>query len=261
MRFVKSEHPPGVVGVISGSTPRFYEFHDSLEWTEVPEGTKLFRAFSCNPANNCNSIMRQMPPEAQWLWILGDDHDWDQGLLMRLLDRNVDLIVPMVARRVPPWLPVVYNAYKPALDGLPHTDTRGYPWQALHEGAKYDGGLLPINAAGSAGLLIRRPVWEAVEAAYGDPIWRVGTSGPDSMCEDLDFTHKAARMGFGCYVDCNEAMGHLVPVSIFPEREEDGQLVVKARFYEGRRIPLVRTHETQEQELTVQPKPRLEVIK
>lgn len=257
---VASEHPPGLVGIISGSQPRFYEFFDSLDRTVVPVGTHNYRAFSCNPVNNCNSLMRNMPPDAEWLWLLGDDHDWDPNLLIQLLDHKVDLVVPIVARRVAPWAPVVFNAYRPAPDGVPHTDTRGYSWQALSDAAQYDNGLLTIAAAGSAGLLIRRHVWETIQEVHGDPIWRIGTTGPDSMAEDLDFTWKAHKLGFGCYVDTKAYMGHLVPISLMPRRTPDGLLELSVQFYENQSRSLIRASAYREEELIVRPRPHLTVV-
>ncbi len=232
MKYIESSHPPGIVGIITGGTPRFYAFTDALERTIVPMDTIQSRAQSCNPVSNCNHLLYTMDPKFQWLWMLGDDHDWEPGLLMQLLDRQVDLIVPMLPRRAAKWLPVVYARYEPALDGKPHTRTRTYSWQELNEARLHGDELLPIAACGGAGMLIRRHVWEGVAEAHGMPWFRTGTTGPDSMAEDLDFTWKANKMGFGCYVDTTAFMDHLVPAAMHPRiNPETGNIQLCATIY------------------------------
>lgn len=260
MKFVDSRHPPGLVGFATAGVPRFYEFTDALEVTRVPHGSHLMRAHSCNVVNNCNRIFNEMPPECEWLWLLGDDHAWDPGLLMQLLDHDVDLVVPLTPRRMPPWLPVVYARYKPSPDGSPTTETRTYSWQELADAMPYNNGLLPIAASGDAGMLVRRHVWEAIEKAYGFPWYRVGTTGPDSVAGDLDFTWKAAQLGFDCNVDTRAYMEHLVTAGMGPRLDPvTGRLTITAHIFD-RHLTAITTEGTQDLPMIVQPRPAVDVI-
>ena len=96
---------------------------------------------------------RQLHPDHQTVWIMGDDHVWDSSVLMDMLaimDENpeVDILVPLVVKRNPPWHPVIVQSLGQVSDeGIPMFET--VKWEDIPEK-----GLLEIDAAGSAGMLI-----------------------------------------------------------------------------------------------------------
>lgn len=225
--------PPGTVGLISGSTPRFNEFFVSLERLRVPPGSTLEWAQSCNPAKNSNTCTKAMlaNPQLQWIWFMGDDHTFDPLLLINLLKHDADVVVPIVTRRQPPFIPVVYKdlVFVPG-DTL---QMHPYSWTEL---ALLPAGLVPIAGAGHAGMLVKRRV---IEALGTDHWFRVGEVEPDELSEDLSFCDRVTQAGFVIYMDTTSTMGHLNATSYIPTRLPDGKWTIEAENG-GERMRLLR---------------------
>lgn len=217
---VNSKHPPGTVGYITGGVPRYFQFFDSLERTKVPTGTKLQRAFSCNPARNSNSLVEHM--QGEWLWIQGDDHTWSDDLLLKLLDRDADVIVPLVPRWGPPFFPVIFKEFDPK------GNTTVYTWEEI-ELLSRRLEVITVEAAGSAGMLVKKKVLDAMEK----PCFRVGLMGPDELSEDVEFTWKANQLGFNVVADLTCFMGHATSAIITPSRLKNGKLAIMADIHGG----------------------------
>lgn len=228
MRFVSSKHPPGTVGYITGGTPRYFEFSDSIEETRAPHGSTLLRARSCNPVKNCNQLLSEM--KGDWMWFQGDDHAWDPDLLLRLLDRDVDAIVPLVPRWAPPFATVIYK------DWSPNGKCETYSWQEIDWLLQSGKEVIDVAAAGSAGLLIRRHVLDALRREFGEPVFRVGAAGKDELSEDTELTWKIAQMGFTMACDLTAFMEHLTTVRIGPYRMKDGRIAVTGNVHGGRML-------------------------
>ncbi len=219
--------PAGTVGYITAGTARYFQFFDSLEATQVPKGTVLRRALGCNPAKNSNMLVQQMLGD--WLWLQGDDHRWQPDLLIRLLSHNVDAVVPLVARWGPPFHPVIYKEFDPKAG-----KTLVYTWNEIQVLRDAGQTLVPVAAAGSAGLLVRRHVLEALVAHHGDPIFRVGGTGPDEIAEDLCMTAAIAALGFDMLCDLTAFMGHTTSATVEPVVLPDGRLAITADIHGGR---------------------------
>src|SRR5262249_50864063 len=143
---------------------------------------------SASVVENLNQIVRQLRDEDEWLWILGDDHVWPQDTLMRLLgamDENpeIDVLVPLVVKRNPPWHLVLFHEAGAYEDGLPRW--RPYEWEEVPEAGPFE-----VDAAGNAGMLVRRGVLDAI----GDPWFR--SSGGVVLNEDVMFCRAAREHGF-----------------------------------------------------------------
>lgn len=230
MRHVPSSHAQGTVGYITGGTARYLPFFDALEMTRAPAGSQQVRADGCNPAKNCNLVIGQMRKDDGWIWINGDDHSWEPGLLLQLLDRDVDAIVPLCMRRRPPYLPVIYKEWSPQGPAATYTlQELDYLLQSGRE-------VIDVAAAGSAGLLIRRHVLDALREAYGEPIFRVGAIAPDELSEDTELTWKIAQLGFTMACDLTGFMGHMNTGVVEPYRMDDGRLAVTVRIEGGRHM-------------------------
>jgi hypothetical protein len=57
MKPVKSNFPFGTIGVPTGLLPRWFEFTDSLDALQVPDGTTICRKSSCDIVYNLNRIV------------------------------------------------------------------------------------------------------------------------------------------------------------------------------------------------------------
>jgi hypothetical protein len=205
----------GTIGVISGELARFSDFSIALLHLQKPVGTRLVWAKGADVTGNCNTLVRGMVGD--WLWILGDDHVFDPGLLVRLLAHDVDVVVPLCMKRTAPYDPVVYSGETE--DG--HHVVADLP----------ESGLVPIHAAGNAGMLIRRHVIEALE----EPVFESNRG----QNEDLTFCRKAREAGFGIFCDVDAPLGHVGIVEVWPQRDEHG-LSVRLGLGNGQDVTLRR---------------------
>lgn len=203
-------HGPGTIGIPGAELARYMSFTVSLASTVQPEGTQLCVCTSASVVDNLNSIVGDMRPEDEWLWLIGDDHCWDPEALERLLDAReecgADILVPLVCRRNPPWDLVLFKREVGA-------DGRGLP---QFEPYRYDeipeSGTFPIAAGGTAGMLIGREVLDAI----GEP-WFGSTDGV-VLNEDLAFCQRAREAG-GTIMGCADvSIGHLGTYRVWPKR-------------------------------------------
>lgn len=188
----------GTIGIISGARTCYPDFGRALTICAKPDDTRLIWTESSDIVGNCNTICRNY--RGDWIWFLGDDHVFDPDLLPRLLERNVDVVVPLCLKRTPPYDPVVYGGQ----------NGRGEYYVADLPG----GGITEVHAAGSAGMLVRRHVLEAI----GDP-WFESHGG---LNEDLTFCAKVREAGFRIWCDVDCRLGHLSTHTVWPARRDGG---------------------------------------
>ena len=210
---------PGCVALPTSEIGRFMLFTISLAGTIQPEGSRIYAAASANVTENLNSVVRQMLPEEKWLWVLGDDHVWPNDTLQVLLQEmdahpEADLMVPLVTKRNPPWHLVLYHT----LEGQCNEDgiqlLRPYTYEEVPKE-----GVFEVDAAGSAGMLIRREVLDAI----GDP-WFNSTPDREGrqviMNEDITFCLRARELGFRLFATTAATMGHLGIFNVRPVHRE-----------------------------------------
>jgi len=222
----RPDHPPGAICIASGELSRYPAFGDSLINVLRPTGTRIEWHCGLNVAANFNAGVRRMmaDPSLQWVWIMGDDHEFDQTTLLRLLDRHVDVVVPLVVRRQPPFIPVLFRE---PVDETPLGQFPPYHWHELPAH-----GLHEVYTAGSAGMLIQRHVLESIE----DPWFELGKMGKDLTNEDTYFCQKAQKAGFHIYADTDVQMGHWTPMSLWPARTASGAWTVGIDMGQGVRV-------------------------
>lgn len=203
----------GTIGVMSGELCHA-DFALSLLHHQTPNHTKLLWTKSVDIVGNMNSMVRGM--QGDWLWIMGSDHVMDFDLLPRLLKHDVDIVVPLCLKRSPPYDPVVYS----------HQNEKDeYVVADLPEA-----GLVRIHAAGTAGMLVRKRVFDAI----GDP-WFESYGG---LNEDLTFCRKAREAGFAIWCDPSARLGHISQVSVWPMW--DGEQAIEMNLGNGEKMPLKR---------------------
>jgi hypothetical protein len=182
----------GTIGVIGSDLARYADFTAALCILGKPDDTRLIYTRTVDVVGNCNTICRNY--RGDHVWLLGDDHTFDPDSYLRLLAHEVDVVVPLCLKRTPPYDPVVYGGQNE--DGLYYT-------AELEEH-----GLQPIWAAGSAGMLIRRHVLEAI----ADP-WFESYGG---LNEDLEFCRKVREAGFQIWCDADVRLGHIATHQVWP---------------------------------------------
>lgn len=222
--FVNVEAPQygGLIGIISGDRTTFSEMFQSLigAMANVPAGTGLRWAQSVNIPKNCNALVRDtLAGPYQWLFIMGDDHVFDPDIVVRLLAHDVDIVVPNCLKRPVPWEPVTF-----------HRNQDGYYYTADLPAE----GLTEIDAAGSAGMLIRRHVLEALAEPWFE-------AQPESgyMNEDVYFCEKAREAGYRIYCDPTVLLGHIAYHTVWPAHR-DGHWQVDLEMGKTDRIPVQR---------------------
>ncbi len=211
MREVDSKHKAGTVGYIQANRPRFQGFYDSLERLQVPKGTALERASNYNAAHNRNELISGL--EGEWILFLDDDHVFEDDALLRLLDRDVDVVSALYCRRYPPFSPVVYHG----IDIL-NKRMELYTWEGLSE----ESGLLEIAGCGAGFLLVKTKVLQAMTP----PFFRVGGSDwqSDVIGEDTNFCVSVRELGYKVYVDLDVSIAHLPDETyLVPIRQSDNK--------------------------------------
>lgn len=208
-RVIASQHPVGAIGVISSYLGRYREFDVCLSQIQAPNGCPILWHIGINAAFNLNETVRGMKEEHQWLWILGDDHVFKPDLLLKLLQRDVDVVVPLCLRRSYPYHHVIHEGKdneKQAFGRAPYDFLDG------------QSGLIDVTGKtiGNAGMLIKRHVLEAIP----DPWFEVGKTHPEVMGGDLYFCHKAFRAGFKLFLDTDNPIGHINHMAVWPYQDE-----------------------------------------
>lgn len=203
--------PPGTVGVPCTDHARYHSFTTSLVMLDVPDDTDILIRSSASIVDNMNEIVGAMQDDSPWLWVIGDDHTFPRDIILRLLAHDVDIVVPLCARRGPPFNLV-------AFDQATGVDPHGRPTYHVldYKDIPDEPGLMEIAAAGTAGMLIKREVLDAV----GYPWFR--NSDGMSMNEDVEFCRRAVELGFKVWLDTSVAIGHMGLVNVVPSRA-DGQ--------------------------------------
>lgn len=202
---------PGTIAVPTSEIGRYALFTASLAGTMQPPGCSLSMMASASVVENFNAIIRQLRDEDRFVWCLGDDHVWESDALIRLLqvmddNPDIDVLVPLVVKRNPPWNLVIFHEAGEYEDtGLPRW--KPWSWEEVPEPGSEP---FEIDAAGSAGMLIRREVLDAV----GDPWFE--NSGSVILNEDVMFCRKVRQLGFSLYATSDVTMGHLGIFNVRP---------------------------------------------
>lgn len=142
-------------------------------------------------------------PSAQYLLMIDSDMVPPKDGLVRLLDRDVDMVSGLACRRTPPYKPVII-----------HTSVNGYPGELLKDYHTY--GLHEVFATGCAFTLIKRHVAEAVAAKFKHPFFHRVLPNGDVCGEDVSFCWNVKDLGFRIFLDCDCHVGHLADYPIYP---------------------------------------------
>jgi hypothetical protein len=206
MRAIPSKHPPGVVGIICGDLARYTHAMRAIAHTQVPDKTNEYWQQGTNVADSINIVFRSALAHEmyQWVWLMGDDHVYAPALPIALLNRNVDVVVPLCLNRYPPFDPTIRHV----TGGLKFLEE--LPTSGLYE-------LGEGETVGDAGMLIRRRVLEAIGDPWYDRL-RHGSLGVD----DQEFIAKVKRAGFKVYVDIDNRIGHMSPFIMTPVVDDKG---------------------------------------
>ena len=202
--------PPGFVGIACTDQPRYTAFAVCWDRLKLTPGARFKRIPGLSVAANYNAACRHMleMPELEWVWLVDDDHVFPADLLISLLERDVDIVTPLYLRRVSPFLPVLH--------GDENREYVRYNFNYL----KGKSGLVDVTEDGclpTGCMLIRRHVLEAMT----DPWFETGQIDPEYGSWDIYFTEKARKASFKLFCDTDNAIGHIVPLAVWPMLDEE----------------------------------------
>lgn len=202
---------PGTIAVPCADLARYSAFWTDLHFLNTDHTLAIVRGMDVT--SNLNTIFREML-EGDWVWIMGDDHTFDKDILNRLLERDVDVVVPMCAKKSPPFNLVSFKSEEMVVY---ESDGKEYPHYTYVTPADLptEGGLMKVHAVGSAGMLVRRHVIDAI----GDP-WFENSTGT-VINDDLEFCRKIRDAGFDIWLDTDEHLGHIGHFTVYPSRRDD----------------------------------------
>lgn len=189
----------GTVGLVTQQLARYTDFWLSYLALVRPATTKFVNRQGMDVTGNYNGLVADM--KGDWLWILGDDHTFAPDILVNLLAHDVDVVVPLVLKKDAPFDPVVYEGE----EGF--DEATGLPFHSVAR--LKQSGLQEIYAAGSAGMLIRKHVLDALER----PVF-ITSHGVQN--EDLLFCKRVREAGFKIYCDVDQKMGHIGIHTVYP---------------------------------------------
>jgi len=202
------KHGKGVIGIPTHFLGRYREFDICIDALKYPEGSVIKRMASENIPLNCNNAIRAMLlGDYEWVWIVGDDHVFNPNIIYKLLDHEVDVVVPLCVSRSYPYKYYVYE----------NSDTN-YKWLGRFFLDGKDG-LVDISgyATSSTGMLIRRHV---VEDIIDAPWFENCPIARELLREDLVFCDKLRKHDVKLYIDTDTPMGHITHMAAWPMRNK-----------------------------------------
>lgn len=207
----------GTIICPTGGILRHAEFAHDLARLVKPLGTEIVFPSHGSVGENLNRAFKELPDDSEWVWLIADDHVFCPNLLMDLLAKQQDVVVPLCAKRTPPYRLVVGGATTVERDGNTYPALRPLDLDEVPDE------LFPVEMAGTAGMLIRRHVIDDI----GFP-WFKSSDGL-YMNEDFMFVRKVRAHGYDVWCDPHSFLGHIGSMQIWPGRHE-GKLVLKLDY-------------------------------
>ena len=188
----------GTFAFVGMDTGRFSDFSTSCMGLVLPPRWQGAAALNYDCASSCNHHVEHFTGDH--LLLMGDDHTFPRNLIHRLVCWNVDIVAALVMERRPP-----FNTVARDFDGLP-LRLEGEP------------GLIEVGTTGTAGMLIHRRVFDAIE-----PPWFWNGVDPESgmrIADDMFFCAQARAAGFKIHVDTSTIISHLAVLNVAPVYED-----------------------------------------
>lgn len=236
-------HPPGTIAIPCGELGRFSAFTYSMGCLQYPVGTTISMMQSLSIPRNLNEIVRDALAKSatRWVHLQADDHVFEPELLIKLLNRlfvdDVDVVVPLILRRRPPFAPVLFKRALDSVEDLALRSTddlrkRGIEYEPFAYDELPASGLLPVYAAGTGGMTIKREVFERIAEMQGHDMWFEYRAG-EAIAEDVDFCKKIREAGFRIHADMEARMGHIGLYQVWPALDDEGKWAIQFQFGEG----------------------------
>jgi hypothetical protein len=199
-----------LIAIVANDAARFSEFWSCVLRLQVPVGSTKDLVIGGDWLGSRNTLVQRcLDEDFDYLWFMDDDHSFGPDMLEKLLDSAVayelPIVMPLCTTRRAPFHLVTYGRNPDP------TNTDPYLPISL-EGAPGEG-IVELEAGGTAGMLIRRDVLEAIP-----PPWFKNTS----RSEDIVFCEEAKAAGFKTYADLSCRLGHILTAVVTPGLTDDG---------------------------------------
>ena len=230
VRRIANALPGGLFGIVANENARYTVFTGNCLSLALPNRSRYAIYTGCYVVDSCNRLFDALGPEEDWVAIMGDDHQFPPWILLKLLglmyENDLDIVVPLCFKRDFPPTPVLYR-YKdqPAsvAEKYAYDPTEGKALVPIDLNDFPEGGLIEVDGAGSAGMVVRRRVIDAMEP----PWFRLGVG---HWGEDLDFCRRAQDLGFKIHADLDMPLGQIVNTTLWPMRHINGHWMVEYDF-------------------------------
>ncbi len=226
---VTSGHGPGCIIVPVADPLRYSQFFTSFHSMRKPAGTVLANPRSSAITVSFNQAVYQMPDEAEWAFLLGDDGVVGPDTLFDLLDMDVDVAVPLMCKRSYPFNLVTFR-HRVDQDWIDQRSGRAYPSWETYEPSDIPAEPFQVAAAGSHGMLVRRHVFDALEPPYFESTDGAATN------EDLSFCEKVTEAGFDIWCNPQVRIGHILETVVWPVWSEQGRLQIVMDVGNGKTV-------------------------
>lgn len=140
------------------------------------------------------------PRATHLLWI-DDDMGFPADALARLMAHDLPIVGGLCHNRRPPYAPVLMRKHDPVW-GF-NEESYGFMFDYI------PGELLEVDATGGAFILVRREVFDAVEAKFGKRSWWLPEG---DRSEDISFMERVRACGYKIFVDTSLEIGHVTEV-------------------------------------------------
>lgn len=216
-------YPPGLIGLACGEISRYSDFLPSIVGLQKPAGTFFQKISGLGPAQPFNNIAALFLENKSWEWLflVNDDHIYPPDTIVRLLNREVDVVSGLYFGRLQPFEPILFDKVELIED--PNNPGRMRNWYTRHLMQPGEEGLIQAAAVGDGCLLIRRHVLEKMQP----PWWEYGETFSDACDHDVVFSRKVREAGFGLYCDLDVRVDHIASFAVRPVRKADGTWVTQ----------------------------------
>jgi hypothetical protein len=211
--------PKGLFAVLCNENARYTAFSSAMTSLILPQGSRISWHTGCYVVDSSNRAVMGLNTDEDWVCFMGDDHVFSPFFMLQLLGAmykdDLDIIVPTCFRRSFPPVPVIYTWAEDAAERKEQGGRKA--WYPLDMDEYPDGGVVEVDAAGSAGMIVRQRVFKKMIDEDMIPFFELGVG---QWGEDLHFCWKAKELGFKIHAHLDVPLGHLVNTALWPVRNE-----------------------------------------
>ena len=158
------------------------------------------------------------------VWFIDDDNAFTFDTLTRLLRHNVDVVVPVVLKRMPPHTPTMWAPWPIAPTATDADLVTGFTSSFRRDAPTFPPrgarGLVEIGHGSTGGMLIATRVLRALDA----PHFQFGKINTATAGEDSWLCLRARRAGFRLWCDLDTPMGHATSTVVWPKLDAEGAI-------------------------------------